>query len=179
VNFTVDISYVKQLPRRQMCLVTLLLLSVSGRHYQCKGTLNFLYCGTYTRSNSRARQTDTNSTIALKEERCFLCCLCQDFIGIWLREPYTEKKENNCRTKKLKSGHGPIGGPAPRRTGRQSVGRNITWNWTCAVALQITDPSFRQRGRPTWKNSHSNLTSGHPLRKGQNTKTSWPTVRRS
>jgi hypothetical protein len=48
---------------------------------------------------------------------------------------------------------GSIGGSAPRRTGRQTVDRNIfvTWNWTCVIALQITDPSYRQRGRPTWK----------------------------
>jgi hypothetical protein len=43
---------------------------------------------------------------------------------------------------------GPIGAPAPRRTGRQTVGRNITWNWTCVIALQITDPCSRQRGHP-------------------------------
>jgi hypothetical protein len=43
---------------------------------------------------------------------------------------------------------GPIG-HAPKRTGRQTVGRNITWNWTCIIALQITDQSSRQRGRPT------------------------------
>jgi hypothetical protein len=28
---------------------------------------------------------------------------------------------------------------------------SIAWNWTCVIALQITDPSSRQRGRPTWK----------------------------
>jgi hypothetical protein len=42
--------------------------------------------------------------------------------------------------------------PAPRRTGRQTVGRNITWNWTFVIALQITDPSSRQRGRTTSTN---------------------------
>jgi hypothetical protein len=25
------------------------------------------------------------------------------------------------------------------------------WNWTCVIALQITDPPSRQRGCPTWK----------------------------
>jgi hypothetical protein len=45
----------------------------------------------------------------------------------------------------------PIGGPAPRRTGRQTVGRNVTWNWTCVIALPITVPFSLQRGRPTWK----------------------------
>jgi hypothetical protein len=75
---------------------------------------------------------------------------------------------------------GPNGGPAPKRTGRQTVGRNVTWNWTCVIALQITDPSSRQRGRPTWKIKkvivgHINLTSGHLLQKGQDTKTNWST----
>jgi hypothetical protein len=43
-----------------------------------------------------------------------------DFAGshcsrrIWVREPYTEKKVSNCQTKKLKSG-------------RQTIGRNITY----------------------------------------------------
>jgi hypothetical protein len=27
--------------------------------------------------------------------------------------------------------------------GRQTVGRNVTWNWTCVNALQITDPPSR------------------------------------
>jgi hypothetical protein len=57
------------------------------------------------------------------------------------------KRRSNCQTKKLKSC-----GPAPRGTGRQTVSRNVTWNWTCVIALQITDPSSHQRGRPTWKN---------------------------
>jgi hypothetical protein len=38
------------------------------------------------------------------------------------------------------------GGPAPRRTGRQTIGRSITWHWTSVIALQITDPFSRQRG---------------------------------
>jgi hypothetical protein len=42
---------------------------------------------------------------------------------------------------------GPIGGPAPRWTGQQTIGRNITWNWTCVIALQISDPSSRQQTR--------------------------------
>jgi hypothetical protein len=64
----------------------------------------------------------------------------------------TPRRRSNCQTKKLKCGYGaPLGGPASRRTGRQTVGRNVTWNWTCAIALQITDPSSRQKGRPTWK----------------------------
>jgi hypothetical protein len=79
----------------------------------------------------------------------------------------------------------PIGGPAPRRTGRRTVGRNITWTWTCVIALQITDPFSRQRGRPTWKRKEvivtqrGNVTSGHPLQKGHDTKTNWPTDRQS
>jgi hypothetical protein len=47
---------------------------------------------------------------------------------------------------------GPIGAPAPRRTGRQTVGRNITWTWTRVIALQITDPSPHQRRCPTSTN---------------------------
>jgi hypothetical protein len=47
---------------------------------------------------------------------------------------------------------GPDGGPAPRWTGRQTVSRNITWNWTYVTALQITDSSSRQKGRPTSTN---------------------------
>jgi hypothetical protein len=78
---------------------------------------------------------------------------------------------------------GPIGAPAPRRTGRQTVGHNVAWNWTCVIALQITDPSSRQRGRPTWKIkkiivAQINVTSGHLLQKRQDTNTNWPTDRR-
>jgi hypothetical protein len=75
---------------------------------------------------------------------------------------------------------GPIGGLAPRRTGWQTVGRNVTWNWTCVIALQITDLSSRQRGLPTWKIkkvivTQINVTSGHLFQEGQDTKTNWPT----
>jgi hypothetical protein len=74
--------------------------------------------------------------------------------------------------------------PAPRRTGRQTVGRTVTWNWTCLIALKITDPSSRQRGRPTWKIkkvsvTQINVTSCHLLQKGQDTKKNWPTDRQS
>jgi hypothetical protein len=55
--------------------------------------------------------------------------------------------ESNFQTKKLKAGH-----PEQRRTGRQTVGRNITRNLTCVIAMQITDPSSRQRGRFTSTN---------------------------
>jgi hypothetical protein len=66
---------------------------------------------------------------------------------------------------------GPTGGLAPRGTGQQTVGRNVTWNWTCVIVLQITDPSSHQRGRPTWKIkkvivTQINVTSGHLLQKG-------------
>jgi hypothetical protein len=79
---------------------------------------------------------------------------------------------------------GPIGGPTPRWTGRQTVGRNITSTWTCVIALQITDPSSCQRGCPTRKRkkvivTQRNVTSGHPFQKGHNTKTKWPTDRQS
>jgi hypothetical protein len=79
---------------------------------------------------------------------------------------------------------GLMGGPASRRTGRQTVGRNETWNWTCVIALQISDPSSRQRGRPTWKIkkvivTQMNVTSGLKLQERHNTETNWPTDRRS
>jgi hypothetical protein len=79
---------------------------------------------------------------------------------------------------------GPIGGPAPRWTGWQTVGRNVTWNSTWVIALQIRDLSSRQRGRLTWKINkltvtQINVTTGHLLQKGQDTKTNWPTDRRS
>jgi hypothetical protein len=45
---------------------------------------------------------------------------------------------------------GPIEGPAPRRSCRQVVCRNM--DWTCVIALQITDPSSSQRGRSTLTN---------------------------
>jgi hypothetical protein len=57
---------------------------------------------------------------------------------------------------------------------------NLTW--TCVIALQITDPSSRQRGRPTWRRkkvTQRNVTSGQLLQKGHSTKTNWPPDRRS
>jgi hypothetical protein len=54
---------------------------------------------------------------------------------------------------------GPIGGPAPSRTGGQTVGHNVTWNWTCVIVLKIADSSSHQRGRPTWKDKESNCHS--------------------
>jgi hypothetical protein len=79
---------------------------------------------------------------------------------------------------------GSTGGPAPRRTGRLTVGRNITWTWTCVIALQITDPSSRQRGSPIWKKQESNCHSmkckiWSPAPKVHDTKMNWPTDRRS
>jgi hypothetical protein len=75
-------------------------------------------------------------------------------------------------------------GPAPRRTGQQTISRNVTWNWTYVIALQIADPSSRQRGCPTWKIkkvivTQINVTPGHLFQKGQDTKTNRPTDRRS
>jgi hypothetical protein len=61
---------------------------------------------------------------------------------------------------------GPIGDMAPRRTGRQSVGRNTTWHWTCVIALQITDQSSRQRGHPTSTNPQ--LSKNNQIEKGEN-----------
>jgi hypothetical protein len=58
---------------------------------------------------------------------------------------------------------------------------DVTWN--CVIALQITDPSSRQRGHPTWKIkkvfvTQINVTFGQLLQKGQDTKNNWPTDRR-
>jgi hypothetical protein len=61
---------------------------------------------------------------------------------------------------------GPIEGPAPRRTCWQAVDRSIAWNWTCVIALQITDPSSRQRGRPTSTNPQ--LSKNNQREKGKN-----------
>jgi hypothetical protein len=37
------------------------------------------------------------------------------------------------------------GGPAPRWTGRQTVGRNITWNWTASLHCKLqTRPLVRK-----------------------------------
>jgi hypothetical protein len=54
----------------------------------------------------------------------------------------------------------------PRQTGQQSVGRIVTWHWTCVIALQITDPSSRQRGRPTSTNPQ--LSKNTQREKGKN-----------
>jgi hypothetical protein len=70
------------------------------------------------------------------------------FMGLWVREPYTKKTECSCRW-----------GPAPRRTGRQTVGCNITWNWTCIIALQITDAILSSERVPYMKNKESNCHS--------------------
>jgi hypothetical protein len=62
--------------------------------------------------------------------------------GIWVRAPYMKKKESNCQQEMI---------PTPRWTGRLTVGRNTTWNWTwiCVIALLITERSSRQRGSST------------------------------
>jgi hypothetical protein len=80
---------------------------------------------------------------------------------------------------------GPIAGTTPSWTDRLTVGRNIrNLTWTCVIALHITGPSSRQRELPARKRkkvivTQRNLTSGHPLQKGPDTKTNWPTDRRS
>jgi hypothetical protein len=53
---------------------------------------------------------------------------------------------------------GPIGGPAPTRTGRHTVGRNVTWNWSCIIALQIRPVLLSERV-PYMKNKESNCHS--------------------
>jgi hypothetical protein len=64
------------------------------------------------------------------------------------------------------------------------MGLNSYISVTAQEALQITDPSSRQRGRPTWKIkkviiTQINVTYGHLLQEGQDTKMIWPTDRRS
>jgi hypothetical protein len=54
----------------------------------------------------------------------------------------------------------------------------------CENVYSCTDPSSHQRGRHTWKIkkvivTQINVTSGHLLQKGQDTKTNWPIDRRS
>jgi hypothetical protein len=47
---------------------------------------------------------------------------------------------------------GPIGGLASRWTGRQTAGRNITWNLTWVIELQITDSLSCHRRCPISRN---------------------------
>jgi hypothetical protein len=87
-----------------------------------------------------------------------------------------KKKESKCQTKKIKIW--------PKHTGRMTVGRNVSWIWTCVTVLQITNPSSPQRGRPTWSRKNGfvtqrNVKSGHLLQRGPSTQTDWPTDRRS
>jgi hypothetical protein len=89
----------------------------------------------------------------------------------------TPRRRSNCQTKTLKSGVRHQDELADR-----PVGRNVTSN--CVIGLQVTDPSSHQRGRPTWKIkkvivTQINVRSGHLLQEGQDTKTNWPTDRRS
>jgi hypothetical protein len=69
-------------------------------------------------------------------------------------------------------------GPASRRTGRLTVGRNITWTWTCVLRsekrcagdarqkLKITKPTSCQRGRPTSTNPQ--LSKNNQRESGKN-----------
>jgi hypothetical protein len=93
-----------------------------------------------------------------------------------VREDAVKAEQRRCPTKdepdKIWS-RVPKGGPIPRLTGRLTVGRKTNSNsnsrlgslrWDCniwlwvlhdsnqwVIALQITDPSSRQRGRLTWR----------------------------
>jgi hypothetical protein len=88
--------------------------------------------------------------------------------GIWVREPYTGKKESHCQPKKLKSRHEPHWGPGTKTnlvTDRRTK-YCITWNWTCVIALKITDPSSRQRGSS--KSTTPQLSKSNQREKGEN-----------
>jgi hypothetical protein len=79
------------------------------------------------------------------------------------------EEEKNCQRRKIKIWLWA--------TGRLTAGRNVTWNWTRVIALQITDPSSRQRGRPTWRKNE--IVTQRNLKSGPDTKTNWQTDRRS
>jgi hypothetical protein len=93
--------------------------------------------------------------------------------------PTQRRKKVIAKQRKLK-----LRGPTPRRTDRLTVGRDITWTWTFVIALQIADPSSRQRGLSTWRRNkviatQRKVKSGHLLERGPDTKTNWPTDRQS
>jgi hypothetical protein len=98
--------------------------------------------------------------------------------GIWVRAPYMKKKESICRTKKIRIWWGST----PRWIGWLTVGCNITWTWTCVIALQITDPVLSSERVSYTKKKESNchwkkckIWSSAP--KGPDTKTNWLTDR--
>jgi hypothetical protein len=76
-------------------------------------------------------------------------------------------------------------GSWPSRLGESQILSWVLRDYNqCVIALQITDPSSRQRGRPTWRRkklivTQRNLKSGHLPQRGPETKTNWPTGRRS
>jgi hypothetical protein len=84
---------------------------------------------------------------------------------------------------------GGITGPHCSRLGGLRWDSNI-WIWVLRdcnqwlIALQISDPSSRQRGHPTWRRKNviveqRKLKSGHGLQRGPDSKANWPTDRRS
>jgi hypothetical protein len=108
------------------------------------------------------------------------------------RPTWKEKVIVTQRKRYVTSGHSSKRGLTPRRTVRLTVGSNITWTWTCVIALQIIGSPSRQRWRPTWSSKRAsymkekviviqrkrNVTSGHSFQKGPDTKTNCPTDRR-
>jgi hypothetical protein len=96
----------------------------------------------------------------------------------------TPRRRSNCQTKKLKSGCGPHWGPGTKTnwpTDRRSQ-CNLKLNLRhCTANYRPVFPSERA---PYMKNKESNChsnkcTSGHLPQMGQDTKTKWPTDRRS
>jgi hypothetical protein len=88
------------------------------------------------------------------------------------------------KQRKLKSGHGHHKGPDTKTNWPTDRRSQYNLTWTCVISLQITDPSSRQRGRPTWRRKKVIVTkrdvkSGHPFQKGPDTKTNWTADRRS
>jgi hypothetical protein len=100
--------------------------------------------------------------------------------GTWVRASCMKKKVI-FKQRTLNSHHRHYK-RADTKTNWPTVSRNITW--TCVIALQIIDPSYRQRGRPAWRRkkvtvTQINVNSGHLLQKGPDTKTNWPSDRQS
>jgi hypothetical protein len=90
----------------------------------------------------------------------------------------TPRRQSNCQTKKIRSGvrH------QDELTDRRRSQCNFKLNLRHCTANYI--PVLSSERAPYMKNKESNchlnkLTSGHLLQKGQDTKTNWPTDRRS
>jgi hypothetical protein len=98
--------------------------------------------------------------------------------------PAWKRKKVIVRQRKLKSGHGPYRGPDTKMNWPTDHWAQYNLTWTGVIELQITDPSSRQRGRPTWRRKNvivtqRNVKCGHLLQREPDTKTNCPTVGRN